>query len=296
VTHDGGNTWSKPVEISGSAQFCIGAQGGTTCNQDQFSVPAVAADGSIYVAFLNFAEPSSTGRDQYLVVKVDPSTGQRVAGPYKVALVYDGFTDYPINIDGRQTLQDSEFRTNPSGDIVADPTNPQHLAVVWSDTRNGLATSSDPYATTTNSDIIVSQSFTGGQSWSAPTAIPARGDQFQPWGAYDADGRLRIGYFDRSYDAANHLYGYSLATETVANSLNFGTTQLTAVLSDPTKGTRWFSGRTPNPDFPHPTTFMGDYSGISLHGTAALWTDMRLQTDFAGRSGSGEDAFYASAQ
>jgi hypothetical protein len=296
VTHDGGNTWSKPVEISGSAQFCIGAQGGNTCNQDQFSVPAVAADGSIYVAFVNFAEPTTTGRDQYLVVKVDPSTGQRVAGPYQVGLVYDGFTDYPINIDGRQTLQDSEFRTNPSGDIVADPTNPQHLAVVWSDTRNGLATSSDPYSTTTNSDVIVSQSFTGGQSWSAPTAIPARGDQFQPWGAYGADGRLRIGYFDRSYDAANHQYGYTLATETVAGSLNFGTTQLTTALSDPTKDVRWFSGRTPNPDFPHPTTFMGDYSGISLRGTTALWTDLRLQTDFAGRSGSSEDAFYAPAQ
>ena len=49
----------------------------------------------------------TTGRDQYLVVKVDPATGQRVAGPFKVADVIDGFTDYPINIDGRQTYRDS---------------------------------------------------------------------------------------------------------------------------------------------------------------------------------------------
>jgi hypothetical protein len=80
VTHDGGKTWSAGVAISGSAGFCIGAQGGNTCDQDQASVPTVAADGSIYVAFLNTAE-LTTFRDQYLVVKVDPATGHPIAGP-----------------------------------------------------------------------------------------------------------------------------------------------------------------------------------------------------------------------
>ena len=294
VTHDGGNSWSKPVEISGSAQFCLGAQGGNNCNQASFSVPVVAANGNIYVAFETTAD-ATTGRDEYVVVKVDPSTGQRVAGPYKVADLVDGFTDYPISIDGRQTYQDSEFRSNSGGNIAADPTHPQHLAVIWSDLRDGPATSSDPYATTTNSDIMVSQSTDGGQTWSAPTAIPAPGDQFQPWGAYDSNGLLRIGYFDRSYDGANHKYGFTLATETHAGLLQFGTTQVTTALSDPTHNTRWFSGRTPNAAFPHPTTFLGDYSGIAALGSGAvsLWTDMRESVTFAGRSGSGEDAFYS---
>src|SRR5262249_17462329 len=53
VSHDGGNAFTSGTEISGSASFCIGAQGGTTCNQDTGSVPTVAADGSIYVAFIN---------------------------------------------------------------------------------------------------------------------------------------------------------------------------------------------------------------------------------------------------
>ena len=296
VTHDGGRTWSAGVEISGSAAFCVGAQGGTKCNQDQFSAPVVAADGSIYVAFINFAEPTTTGRDQYLVVKVDPATGHRVAGPYQVGLVYDGYTDYPINIDGRETYHDSEFRSNAAGNIAADPTNANHLAAVWSDMRNStLPAPSDPYAAATNSDIILSQSFNGGATWSAPTALPVAGDQFQPWGAYDASGRLRIGYFDRSYDPANHKYGYTLATETVPGTLAFSTTQLTTALSDPTQGDRWFSGRTPNPSFPHPTTFLGDYSGISLGGTAALWTDLCVNTCFTTRCGAGEDAFFAAA-
>jgi len=293
VTHDGGQTWSKGVPISGSASFCVGAQGGNACNQDQGSVPTVAADGSVYVAFINYSNDSA-GRDQYLVVKVNPATGQRVAGPYRVSTVYDGFTDYPISIDGRQTYQDSEFRTWAVGNITADPTNAQHLAVVWSDMRNStLPAPRDPYAATTNSDVIVSQSTDGGQTWSAPAALPASGDQFMPWGAYDSAGKLRIGYFDRSYDAANHEYGYTLATETVPDSLSFTRTQVTTALSDPTKNDRWFSGRTPNAAFPHPTTFLGDYSGIAAGtGVSSLWTDMRNNVCFGARCGAGEDAFF----
>ena len=302
VTHDGGNTWSTPTEISGSASFCIGAQGGTDCNQDQFSVPTVAADGSIYVAFENTADTLTCSlngcRDQYLVVKVDPTTGARIAGPHRVAGLIDGITDFPINIDGRQTYQDSEFRSNSGGNITADPTDAAHLAVVWSDMRNStLPAPADPYSATTNSDVIVSQSFDRGKHWSAPTAIARAGDQFQPWGVYDTSGKLRIGYFDRSYDAANHKYGYTLATETSAGSLTFTTAQLTTRLSDPTMHDHWFSGRTPNPAFPNPTTFLGDYSGIAAgSGVAALWTDMRLNVVSSfppGRGPHGEDAFFA---
>jgi hypothetical protein len=294
VTHDGGNTWSAGVEISGSAPFCVGTQGGTKCNSDQFSSPTVAADGSIYVAFVNTSD-FTTGRDQYLVVKVDPATGRRIAGPHKVAGIFDGFTDFPINIDGRQTYHDSEFRSNAAGNITADPTHSHHLAVVWSDMRNStLPAPSDPYQANTNCDVIVSQSFDGGVHWSAPTAISSPGDQFQPWGAYDTSGKLRIGYFDRSYDAANHKYGYTLATEITAGTLGFSTTQLTTTLSDPTQNDRWFSGRTPNPHFPNPTTFLGDYSGIAATSSViALWTDLRLNTCFTVRCGAGEDAFFA---
>jgi hypothetical protein len=295
VTHDGGNTWSKPVEISGSADFCAGAQGGTACDQDQGSVPVVAADGSIYVAFINYAN-SPDGRDQYLVVRLDPNTGQPVAGPYLVSGMFDGFTDYPISIDERPTYQDSQFRTWAVGNITADPTNAAHLAVVWSDMRNSqFPAPRDPYQAVTNSDIIVSQSMNGGVTWTTPLSLAASGDQFMPWGTYDASGLLRIGYFDRSYDAANHKYGYTLATETAQGSLTFAMTPVTTALSDPTRNTRWFSGRTPNPDFPHPTTFLGDYSGIAAGPAdiASYWTDMRETACFAGRCDAGEDAYYA---
>jgi hypothetical protein len=297
VTHDGGNTWTPPADISGSASFCVGFGGGTACDQDQGSVPVVAADGSIYVAFLSTRETTGFA-DQYLVVKVDAVTGQRVAGPFKVADVVDGITDYPVNEDGRPTYQDSQFRTWAFGNIAADVTNGSHLAVAWSDMRNSTRPApSDPYQAKTNSDVIVSQSLNGGQTWSAPVAITAAGDQFMPWASYGPDGKLRIGYFDRSYDQANHKFGYTLATERRAGTLGFVTTQVTTALSDPTRDDRWFAGRTPNLAFPHPSSFLGDYSGIdaSQGFIAILWTDMRNPVCFGVRCGHGEDAFYASS-
>ncbi len=292
VSHDGGNTFTSATEISGSAPFCIGAQGGTFCNQATGSVPTVDPEGRIFVAFIDTANVAN-GRDQYLVVQVDPATGARVAGPFKVADLVDGITDYPINVDGRQTYQDSEFRTWSPGNITADPTTPGHLAVIWSDMRNSqLPAPADPFVAKTNSDVGVSQSFDGGATWSPAVALTVPGDQFMPWGTYDASGKLRIGYFDRSYDPANHKYGYTLATETKAGSLKFTTTQLTTTLSDPTSGDRWFSGGVVN----NATTFLGDYSNISATpsgGMVALWTDLRNSACFTVRCGSGEDAYFA---
>src|SRR5437870_5527868 len=84
------------------------------------------------------------------------------------------------------------------------------------------------------------------RAWSTPTVLQTSGDQVMPWGAYDASVQLRIGYFDHSYDPANHQFGYTLASETSAGSLNFTFTQVTTTLSDPTQGDRWFSGLTVN--------------------------------------------------
>ena len=141
----------------------------------------------------------------------------------------------------------------------------------------------------------MSQSFDGGAHWSAPVALIASGDQFQPWGTYDASGKLRMGYRSVVRRGESYVRLHTGDRDKVPHA-DVLKTQLTTVLSDPTKNTRWFSGITVNPSFPHPTTFLGDYSGISsLNGTATLWTDMRNNIILGARCGSGEDAFYATA-
>lgn len=285
VTHDFGRTWSTPTVISGSL------------DQAFVATPTVAADGSIYVSFLDTTD-LSTGRDDYEVVKLDPSTGAPLGAPVKVATVIDGATDYPIAF-GRQTYQDSVFRSWAAGDITADPTNPQHLAVVWSDMRDSVTPApSDPYTAKTNSDVVVSESTNGGATWSTPTPIMLPGDQFQPWGEFDGSGTLRVGFFDRSYDPANHLFGYTLATETSPGA--FSTTPVATELSDPTKSDRWFAN-TVNSAFANATSFLGDYSNIAAipgtsSGVVAYWTDMRQENCWPNGPGCGrhgEDAYFA---
>ena len=282
VTHDGGNTWSAPKLISGDL------------DQAFVSVPTVTSDGRVFVAFLN-TDDLDSGRDTYKVVEVSASTGARVAGPFDVGLVIDGRTDYPIAF-GRQTYQDSLFRSWAPGNITADPMNPAHLAVVWSDMRNSTTPApADPYSATTNSDVIVSESTDYGRTWSTPVAAELAGDQFMPWGAYDASGTLRIGTFDRSGDADNHKYDYSLLTQTGPSS--FDRSVITTVQSDPTAHNRWFRA-TVDPDFPGATSFIGDYSNIAVvpgtTHTVAYWTDLREQACFpASVCGSAEDAYFA---
>jgi hypothetical protein len=283
VTHNSGKNWSAPTPISGNLDEAFVA------------TPVVASDGRIYVSFLNTTD-LTTGRDDYEVVEVSPSTGALLNGPFKVATVIDGATDYPIAF-GRQTYRDSVFRSWAAGNIAADPSNPAHLAVVWSDMRNSTTPApSDPYSATTNSDVVVSQSFNNGHTWSStPVALTLSGDQWMPWGVYDTTGHLRIGFFDRSIDPSNHKYAYSLATETAPGTLTFGTSQLSTVSSDPTTGDRWFA-RNVNAAFPFATAFLGDYSNIAATasgGIVAYWTDLRNDITFAGRTGKGEDAYFA---
>ena len=284
VTHDAGETWSKPVLISGDEPFAF------------VSVPTVTADGRIFVAYENFNH-FDNGRDDYEVAELDPATGERIAGPFTVDTLIDGFTDYPLAF-GRQTYQDSLFRSWSAGNIAADPMSGAHLAVAWSDMRNSTVPApDDPYEAVTNSDIVVSQSFDHGRTWSHPVALELPGDQFQGWAAYDANGALRIGFFDRSYDATNHRYGYTLATETTAGTLTFGTTELSTARSDPTRDNRWFAA-TVDPGFPFATTFVGDYSGIAATpdgGVVAVWTDLRADVTFAGRTGADQDMVFATA-
>lgn len=267
ASSDGGQTWTKAKEISGSGSFCATQTTGPDfqCDEDQFSIPTVGPDGTLYVAFENSNTANEDFRSQYLVVR-SPDGGQTWQGPFLAAKLIDGTLDYPVNVSGRQTLTGVQYRVNSAGMIASGPDGALYLT--WSDNRNGSAGQS-------NTDVFVSKSTDGGATWGSPAQLTGAGDQFFPNLAVAANGTVNVSYYDDGYDPAGIMLGVTLARS--PNGVNgWSSVRVTDVLSD-VNHARWFSGATNGQ-----TTFIGDYNGLTLDASGAAyldWTDERVPVD-----------------
>lgn len=274
---DGGFSWSTPQAISGSSSSLCTFQGDGSagvCDENQFSVPTVGPDGTVYVAFENdqneaLWEAGETFDDQYLLVK-STNGGATWSSPTFVVGLEDGSADYPINVNDRQTLSGYQLRVNSAGNIVASPTDGT-LYLVYSDNRNGGRDLADPV---TNTDVFVIASTDGGATWTAPAQVDAGGgDQWFPWVDVDpTNGSIGILYHDRG--ASNGaLYHTALAEGTPGSLVK---TILSAAPSDPTHSVFFQSDAE---GCEACATFHGDYIGLSYgsDGVAnAAWTDMSV--------------------
>jgi hypothetical protein len=230
---DGGATWSQPQEISGSHPSCTYQETGPAneCDEDQFSIPEVAADGTVYVHFLNGQNESAWETpfdfDNQIMVVKSTDGGFTWSSPTPAALLEDGLSDMPYSVIGRQTIWGHQLRWTSAGNIAADPTNPNHLTVVWSDrgtanpnasegcfSSGGEPPAYDPCAAGPGSDTNVyrSDSYDGGATWTARTLISNGGgaQQWFPWADYKSDGTL-VAAWDQDdapapADTFHHVY------------------------------------------------------------------------------------------
>ncbi|MGZ5369022.1 MAG: sialidase family protein [Aeromicrobium sp.] len=280
---DGGLHWTKPHEISGAnAALCTFQSSGPVgrCDENQFSVPTVAPDGTVYVAFQNSQNQAlwETGEffdDQYLLVK-STDGGATWSSPTLVVGLEDGSADYPLNVDGRQTLTGYQVRVGSAGNIVASPTDGT-LYLVFSDNRNGVHDAASP---TTNTDIFLMVSSNGGTSWSGPTLVDsAAGDQWFPWvDVNPTSGNIGILYNDRG-SSNGALYNASIAEGTPGSLVK---TTVSTAASDPTQS-RFFKAGVAGCE--NCATFHGDYINVAYgsDGKANMaWTDMRDPSDVSG--------------
>jgi hypothetical protein len=272
---DGGFTWTAPQEISGSnPAICTFQETGPAgvCDEDQFSVPTVGSDGTVFVAFQNFQneatwEPGDLFESQYLVVR-SADGGATWSNPTFVVALEDGTTDYPLNVSGRQTLSGYQVRVNSAGNIVADPTNGR-LYLVFSDNRAGVHDVASPI-TNTNVFLMTSRD---GVRWSGPTLVdPSTTDQWFPWVEVNpVDGTIGIVYHTRL--ASNPDLYDTVLVEGKPRALK--TTFTTSAPSDPTDSIFFRAGVAGCEDC---ATFHGDYNNLSygIDGVAHVaWTDMR---------------------
>ena len=280
---DGGQHWTKAQEISGSnAGLCTFQSSGPAgqCDENQFSVPTVGPDGTVYVAFENdqnesLWESGGVFDDQYLLVK-STNGGRTWSGPTFVVGMEDGSNDYPINVSGRQTLTGYQVRVNSAGNIVASPTDGK-LYLVFSDNRNGVHDSANPV---TNTDVFLMVSSNGGASWTGPMQVDSgAGDQWFPWVDVNPQaGTIGILYHDRG-GSNGPLYNTSVAEGTPGSLVK---TIVNTAPSHPTQS-RFFRAGVPGCETC--ATFHGDYIGLSYgsDGTAHMaWTDMRDPSDIPG--------------
>jgi hypothetical protein len=280
---DGGKHWSKAREISGfNALLCTHQESGPAgqCDENQFSVPTVGRDGTVYVAFMNAQntalwEPGEVFDDQYMLVK-STNGGASWSSPTFVVGVEDGSRDYPFNVNGRQTLSGYQVRVNSAGNIVASPRAGEngYLYLVFSDNRNGTHDVDDPV---TNTDVFLMTSTNGGVTWAGPTAVGASStDQWFPWADVNpTNGAVGVLYHDRRvsdptlYDTALSVVG---GAKTIVNTAP----------SHPTQS-RYFQAGVPGCE--NCATFHGDYIGLSFGSDGAanvVWTDMRDPSDIPG--------------
>jgi len=274
---DGGRHWSPAQEISGKNKaLCTfqtqGKEG--ACDENQFSVPTVGPDGTVYVAFENSQnealwEPGESFESQYLLVK-STDGGKKWSAPTFVVGLEDGTADYPVNADGRQTLTGYQLRVDSAGNIVAAPSGTLYLT--FADNRNGGHDTANPV---TNIDVFVMSSTNGGATWTSPARVDSgAGDQWFPWvEANPATGKIGIVYNDRG-SSNGTFYGAALS-EGLPGS--FVKTTVSTAPSDPVHS-EFFQAEDPGCELC--ATFHGDYINVSYGSDGhanTVWTDMRNQ-------------------
>jgi hypothetical protein len=260
-------------------------------------VPTVAPDGTVYVAFQNSQneslwEPGEVFDDQYLLVK-STDGGKHWSDPTFVVGLEDGSNDYPINVDGRQTLTGYQVRVNSAGNIVASPKTGT-LYLTFSDNRNGIH---DPEVATpsTNVDVFVMSSSNGGKTWSAPSQVDTgAGDQWFPWVEVNPlSGAIGVAYHDRGASNGT-FYGTALAEGMPGSLLK---TTVSTAPSNPVDSIFFQAG---DPSCKKCARFHGDYINVSYgsdgHANVA-WTDMRefrpADPDLGTTDGFAQSIFFA---
>jgi len=328
---DGGLTWSSPKEISGSHPSCTfqSTGSGTECDEDQFSIPEVASDGTLYVHFANFQnegawEANDLFDSQLMVVK-STDGGVTFGAPVPAVQLEDGISDMPFSVIGRQTIWGHQIRWAPYGNISVNPTNPLDVTMVWADrgTPNVNATA-DCFATIgtapnydpcgagpgSDTDVYYVRSTDGGATWGARTLLnddgAAGAHEWFPWADHKPDGTLVVAWDRDDANGSADSFHHVLSVGGSAPEL-LGAAENVDVSATHWSGqytTAWpaaCGGTTPGKDC---NVFHGDYTGLAVGSDGSInvvWTGLNRfvttpQIDFytgQPHQGNAQDAMFA---
>jgi hypothetical protein len=278
VSHDHGATWSDPIAVSDS-----------THPFDQGSSPAVAPDGTVYVAY-GGNQASNVFRDQIVLAR--STDGGLTFTNVELGRVYDDRGCYPTNVaQGRARLSSEQFRVSSFPSLAIDPTT-GGLAIAWSDDQNnpGCAAGAASFSGTTNNQVKLVTS-ADGITWTTARIITSGADKVYPAVGANA-GRTVVGYYTRDYSpvptATDHSCQRGFLDNKVPNYIfsapvyaDLAPVCLDYAFSSSTDGyaseTR-VSTQSSNPYIEFSGSFIGDYTGVAVDsagGAHTVWTDFR---------------------
>ncbi len=228
---DFGETWSEPVKINQFDGDCMDSD-----DTVEGAVPVFDERGNIYVAWAYhnkiYFDKSTDGGKTWLTHDI---------------VVADQPEGWDYDIPG-------VFRANGMPVLGIDNSKgPYHgtLYINWSDQRNG----------TDDTDIFISKSTDGGQTWSQPKRVntdQTKTHQYLTWMAIDpATGYIYIVYYDRS------RYTDNRTDVSLSYSTDGAETFKSMIVSD-------------KPFKPFKSAFMGDYNNIDAYNgiVTPIWTDL----------------------
>jgi hypothetical protein len=280
ISHDYGQTWTSPIAVSDRAHF-----------NDQGSSPAVAPDGTLYVAYEG-NQASDVTKDQIVLAR--STNGGQTFTNVELGRVFDDVGCYPLNVaQGRARLSFEQFRVSSFPSLAIDPTTGK-LAIAWADDQNnpGCANGASSFSGVTSNQVKLVAS-ADGTTWTAPRQITSGSkDKVYPGVGANA-GRIVVGYYTRDYSpvptATDHSCqrgflnttdpGYP-ASPTV-HYIDQAPVCLDYAFSSSTDGyaseTR-VSSQSSNPYMQFSGSFIGDYTGVAVDSAGAVhavWTDSR---------------------
>ena len=182
---DGGQTYSTPINLS--AQLSQG----NSFSSVQGSMPAVAPNGDLYVAYYRvvFDENTPNG-DQTISIVKSTDGGRTFSTPKSIASIFDT-SNLTGGIDG------SGVRTNSFPSIAVDQKGTVHIVYGATSINNLLPTGTD------RSDVFYIRSTNAGNTFSSPIKINddvTSTSQALPSLAIAADGTVGVRWWDRRND------------------------------------------------------------------------------------------------
>jgi hypothetical protein len=267
---DRGRHWSKPVAVNPASSFTAG---GIT-PYSQGSIPQVAADGTLYIAYETAVCQSlacDQPTDHDAIVLATSEDGGRNFTNRELAIDYD----FPFNADtGAETLTGENFRINSFPQFTIDRVT-GHMYITWADDRNGQY-DSQGNSIKTNGDVFVIAS-RDGTEWSSPVQIGTPADEVYPAIAAN-NGGIAVTFYTRALDPEGIGLDYAAVTgsaEDLGDLADHRLRRLTTATENPQIQFAMIGLKTGNV---LQGVFIGDYTAVAMGADGVIhpsWTDFR---------------------